>query len=123
MSTRTSAERLDLALDELLTGDRAAVPPDLRPLLETATKVRAALPPLPVGVRFEERLGARLGQGSGLAGGLAVIGALARHELRHPSRLVVTGAVSSAALGLGLTAIVVWRGARRHAVVPPTGEG
>jgi len=123
LSTRTPAERLDLALNELLTGDRAAVPADLRPLLETATRVRAALPQLPVAARFEERLAARLGQGSGLAGGLAVIATLARHELRHPSRMLVTGAVSSAALGIGVTAIVVLRSARRHAIEPRDREG
>ena len=119
---RTPAERLDLALDGLLTGSRAAVPADLRPLLETATKVRAALPPPPVGARFEERLAARLGQGSSLLGALAFVAALARHELRHPSRLLMTGAVSSATLGLFVAALVAWRSARRHGTEPSSRE-
>lgn len=122
MPTRTPAERLDQALDELLIDDQAAVAGDLRPLLETASKVRAALRPLPVAPRFEERLAARLLQGSSLAGGLGLIAAVARQELRHPSRALLTGAVSSAALGIGLTAIVVWRGSRRHPSEPSAGE-
>jgi hypothetical protein len=111
---RTRAERLDLALDDLLAGDRPGVEADLRPLVQTASLVHAALPPLPAATRFEERLAARLVEPPGLARAIAIIGSRTRQELRHPSRLLVTGAVSSAAVGVGVTALIAWRGSRRH---------
>jgi hypothetical protein len=42
---------------------------------------------------------------------------LLQRQLRHPARLLLTGAVSSAALGVGVTAYAVWRA--RH----PAGIG
>lgn len=114
MPTRTRAERLDLALDDLLAGGRPGVEADLRPLVETASLVHAALPPLPAATRFEERLAARLVERPSLAHAMASIGTRTRQELRHPSRLLLTGAVSSAAVGVGVTALMVWRGSRRQ---------
>ena len=119
MPTRTRAERLDEALEVLLTGNRSAVAADLRPLLETASRVHAALPPLPVAPRFEERLATRLERGDGVLGAAAAIGLLAWWELRHPSRTLLTGAASSAAVGAALTALLVWRASRRRPIIDP----
>ncbi len=122
MPTRTRAERLDLALDDLLAGTRPGVEADLRPLVETASLVHAALSPLPAATRFEERLAARLVERPGLAHAMASLGTRTRQELRHPSRLLLTGAVSSAAVGVGVTALMVWRGSRRQALAPGAEE-
>jgi hypothetical protein len=46
---------------------------------------------------------------------MAVIGDATRRELRHPGRILLTGAVSSAAVGVGVTLLALRRGARRHA--------
>ena len=106
------AERLDRALEQLGAGTLpgvAAATSGLdgggRSLLELADRLRAALPAPPVAPRFEARLGARLS------------GAAAHREpmawaLRHPGRLIVTGAVGSA-VGVGVTAYAVWRSSRR----------
>lgn len=108
MSDRPSlAERLDRAVDELLQG----VPPAAatasaglsvaqRPLVDAAAALRSSLAASLVGPRFEARLGARLS------------GAGAPWILRHPGRLIVTGAVGSA-VGVGVTAYAVWRSTRR----------
>jgi hypothetical protein len=93
----SEAERLDRAIDDVLVGARPAVDPQLRPLVEVATRLRVALTPPPVAPSFEARLSARLRP--------AVIGR---------GRLVATGAVGSAAIGLaGVTAYAVWRVAHR----------
>lgn len=104
----TLAERLDRAVDELLAGASpgaagaaAGLGAAERPLLSAADSLRAALGPSLVAPRFEARLGARL---AGVATSPWI--------LRHPGRLIVTGAVGSA-LGVGVTAYAVWRGARR----------
>ena len=105
------AERLDHALDRLGAGERPAVAAatvgltaDGRALVETADRVRAALPAPPVAPRFEARLGSQLS------------GATSRDPVawafRHPGRLLVTGAVGSA-VGVGVTAYAVWRSTRR----------
>src|SRR5687767_4479852 len=108
----SSAQRLDRAIDELLTGvpsGAAAAVAGLdggaRTPLDTADRVRLApgLPPGPP--RFEARLGARL---AGLAPGRDTM----PWALRHPGRLIVTGAVGSA-VGVGVTAYAVWRSTRR----------
>ncbi len=114
MPTRTRAERLDLALDDLLAGVRPGVDADLRPLVDTASLIHDALTPLPAATRFEERLAARLAGRRGIAHAMASLGTRTREELRHPSRLLVTGAASSAAVGIGVTALMVWRGSRRQ---------
>jgi hypothetical protein len=111
MSDQSStAERLDRAIDSLLDGaspGQAAATARLvgteRPLLRAAEALHAAIGAPLVSPRFEARLGARL---SG-AGSTPWI-------LRHPGRLIVTGAVGSA-VGVGVTAYAVWRSARRSA--------
>jgi len=123
VSTPTRAERLDRALDDLLAGAPPGVESDLRPLVRTASLVHAALGPLPAGSRFEERLEARLVEPPGLGHAMAAIGSRTREELRHPSRLLLTGAVSSAAVGAGVTALILWRGSRRHATAARSDEG
>ena len=104
----TPAERLDEAVDRLLSDQRPAVDGELLPLVDTATRLREALPLLPTGHAFESKLAARLAH----PGGLAALGEVPRRELQHPSRLLVTGAASAAAVGV--TALVVWRGTHRQ---------
>jgi hypothetical protein len=103
VSGPSPAERLDRALDALLAERPMVAEPALRTLVETAEKVRLALGPVPVSPRFEARLATRV--------------ARARHsswpDLHVPTWLLVTGAASSAALGVGVTAFAVWRGAHR----------
>jgi hypothetical protein len=117
MTAGSRAERLDLAIERLLAGERTVPDPALGPLLDVAALVRGALPPIPSGRTFERRLGARLaGSGASAKVGSAVgaIEAFARRELRHPRRILAAGAVSSAAVGVTVTAVAVWR-SRRHA--------
>ena len=64
--------------------------------------LRATLATSLVAPRFEARLGARLAG----VGGTPWI-------LRHPGRLIVTGAVGSA-VGVGVTAYAVWRSRSTH---------
>ncbi|HET6648675.1 MAG TPA: hypothetical protein VFH79_00805 [Candidatus Limnocylindria bacterium] len=104
----STAERLDRAIDHLLTGAPPAVaaataglPAPQRALVEAAASVRSALVASVVAPRFEARLGARL---SGAATSPWI--------LRHPGRLIVSGAVGSA-VGVGVTAYAVWRTTRR----------
>ncbi|HUF06396.1 MAG TPA: hypothetical protein VMP86_03295 [Candidatus Binatia bacterium] len=104
----TRAERLDHALGQLFDGAapgaaaaRAGLAAADHALLRTAASLRGTLAAPLVGPRFEARLGSRL---SG-AGGAPWI-------LRHPRRLIVTGAVGSA-VGVGVTAFAVWRSTRR----------
>ena len=107
------AERLDRALDAMV----AARPPEsgvagawagspIAPLVALATEVRAALPAPPVAPRFEERLGARLAAAATPRPPLA-------WAFGSPGRRIVTGAVGSAAVGVGITAFAVWRHGRR----------
>lgn len=96
------AERLDRAVDQLLSGGGMSPLAD-RALLDTAASVRAALPVPVVSSRFEARVGTRLAATSPPAIAWA---------LRHPGRLIVTGAVGSA-VGVGVTAFAVWRSTRR----------
>ncbi len=113
----TRAERLDRAVDALLA-DRPAAPPvdpGLRPLVDLATALRSALLPVPAGSRLEARLAARLASRPALSDPIHAFGELARRELRNRSRVLVAGAVSSAAVGVGVTAYAVWhRSARRR---------
>lgn len=103
------AVRLDRAVDDLFAGApprvaaaAAGVGTEHRSLVDVAATLRAGLGGSVIGPRFEARLGARL--------------AAAAHApwiLRHPGRLIVTGAVGSA-VGVGVTAYAVWRSARRQ---------
>lgn len=108
LPTRTPAERLDAAVDEVLTGHRPAVSPELTPLVDAASLVRSALAPLPAGTRFEAQLAWRLTHPGTVAW-------LVSRSLRHPARLLISGAISSVVVGIGLTLIAMRRGSRRHA--------
>lgn len=112
----STAERLDRAVDGILDGlspriaaASAGTDRPTRALVELAGALRSTLAPPPVGRRFEARLGARLAAQP------------ARDPvawaLRHPGRLIVTGAVGSA-VGVGVTAYAVWRSSRRASGVP-----
>jgi len=118
---RTPAERLDHALNGLPDGDLPPGDPELRSLLQTALLLERSLAPVPVSDRFEEALATRLVQRGLLARNLRVLGAVTSRELRHPSRLVLTGAVSSAAVGC-LAALALWRGTRRTGSHRPRGH-
>ena len=89
--------------------------PELAPLLDAASVVRSALGPLPAGSRFEERLASRLASHGPMGDLMAALGDALRRELRHPGRILLTGAVSSAAVGVGVTLFALRRVARRHA--------
>lgn len=115
MTTTTIAERLDRAVDDVLAGTAPGTAAALagldahRSLVEIAGRLRSALPSPPVAPRFESLLGMKL-----------ATAALPRDPmswaLRHPGRLIVTGAVGSA-VGVGVTAYAVWRSTRRPATV------
>ena len=98
---RSAATALDAAIDALIAGTRPVAEPTLRPLVDTAATLRAALPVVPVSQLFEERLARRL---AGTPG-------------PWPRRALVLGAVGSAAAAslAGLTAYAVWRAGHRHA--------
>ena len=66
MSTGSQAERLDRAVDQLLSGSRPAADRSLEPLLDAASLVRAAMPPIPAAEDFESRLAGRIEQGKRL---------------------------------------------------------
>ena len=114
-STPSVAVRLDRAIDLLLGGEpvaRASAVAGLdasrRSLVERAELLRRSLPIPPVAPRFEARLGARLAMPAATRDPVA-------WALRHPGRLIVTGAVGSA-VGVGVTAYAVWRTRRSTAV-------
>ncbi len=112
-TTPSVAERLDAAVTMIVDGadptaaaSIADVPQEERRLARTAGTLRHGLAQPPVAPRFEARLGARLAEA-------------ATHDhdrlawaRRHPGRLIVTGAVGSAA-AVGVTAYAVWRSTRR----------
>ncbi|MDQ4035527.1 MAG: hypothetical protein M3153_06315 [Chloroflexota bacterium] len=111
----SAAERLDHALDGLLDGApprvaaaTAGLATDGHPLVTLAEHLRAALVTPPVAPRFEARLGTRLATAGPTSSSRDAVG----WALRHPGRLIVTGAVGSA-VGVGVTAYAVWRSSRR----------
>ena len=73
----------------------------MAPLLEAAELVRAALPPIPGGEALDARLLSHITQRRRVNEAVDAVGAFARRELRHPGRILITGAVSSAAVGWG----------------------
>ena len=87
--------------------------------------LRHALTPLPAGIRFEARLASRLASPSPVAQMIAALTDATRRELRHPGRILITGAVSSAAVGVGVTVLARRRGSRRGASggTDPNGKG
>lgn len=107
----SAAERLDRAVDGILEGlspklaaASFGIDATSRPLVELANELHATLLPPPVGTRYEARLGARLAT--------QPVRDPVAWALRHPGRLIVTGAVGSA-VGVGVTAYAVWRSSRR----------
>ena len=106
----TRAVRLDRAVDALLAGRSVALPvdPGLRRLVDLAAALHETLLPVPAGSRLEARLAARLAGRPALGEGLRALGERARRELLSRERLLVAGAVSSAAVGVGVTAYAVW---------------
>jgi hypothetical protein len=106
MTTRSTPERLDEAVDHVLAGERPVVEAELRPLLDVAVRVADALRPLPAGRRFEAELAHRL---SGDPARWRV-----PREIVTPGRLIAAGALSSAAVGVTVTAYAVWRSSRRQ---------
>ncbi|HET8586698.1 MAG TPA: hypothetical protein VFM74_02365 [Candidatus Limnocylindria bacterium] len=105
------AERIDAAVSELLAGRRPhTLAADQTAIAEVATLVQAALPPIPPGLAFEDRLAERL-RDRGVVDALRRRAVAARRQLT-PARLIAAGAVSSAAVGVTLA---VWAGARRTA--------
>ncbi len=110
--TPSFAERLDRAVDLVLTGTgapasaaSAGLDDDGRELADAASRIRTALPVPPVAAGFESRLAARLAEAERSRDSLV------SWAFRHPGRLIVTGAVGSA-VGVGVTA-AVWRSTRR----------
>ncbi|MEP6807792.1 MAG: hypothetical protein ABI978_04255 [Chloroflexota bacterium] len=89
--------------------------PELAPLVDAAAVLRSALAPLPAGTRFEARLGSRLAADGPIAQIVAAVGDATRRELHHPGRILITGAVSSAAIGVGFTVLAMRRVSRRQA--------
>ena len=113
MNAPTPAEQLDDSVEQLLTGRMPQAPSGLRPLVDTASLLTRALAVVPAGQRFDERLRARLAFTNPLLRAADAVGDFTMRELRQPRHLLAAGAVSSAAVGVGVTAFVVWRGSRR----------
>jgi hypothetical protein len=91
------------------------VGPELAPLVDAASLLRSALAPLPAGTRFEARLASRLAAPGPVAQIMAAVGDATRREMHHPGRILITGAVSSAAVGVGFTVLAIRRASRRQA--------
>ncbi|MEO8246487.1 MAG: hypothetical protein ABI622_05125 [Chloroflexota bacterium] len=105
---RTPADRLDAAVDALLAGERAPGDAGLRAAISVAELLRTTLTPIPPGARFQAALGERIhGARFGERTLRAVTGTTR-------GRLIAAGAVSSAAVGVGVTAFAVWRTSRRQ---------
>jgi hypothetical protein len=113
MNTGTPAERLDLALDELLAGSRPSGDRSIAPLLDAAARVREAMPPIPAGSRLDSRMLNRLEERRRVSEAMEALGRAAQRELRHPVRILAAGAVSTAAVGVTVTAVAVWRARRQ----------
>lgn len=115
MPTRSTPERLDAAVEALLSGQQPLVSDELRPLVATAALAADALRPIPAGARFESRLAGRLAHEGAVRRAADALSSLTRRELAHPGRLLAAGAVSTAAVGVTVTAFAMWRSTRRHA--------
>jgi hypothetical protein len=114
MPTRSPAERLDAAVDLLLAGEPPLVDAELRPLVSAAALTANALHPMPAGARFEARLADRLAHEGPVRRAADVVADITRRGLSHPGRLLAAGAVSTAALGVTVTALAMWRSTRHH---------
>jgi len=115
MPTRSPAERLDEAVDLLLAGEPPVVDVELGPLVSAAALTADARHPIPAGARFEARLAVRLAHPGPVLRAADAISDLTRRGLSHPGRLIAAGAVSTAALGVTVTALAMWRSTRHHA--------
>jgi hypothetical protein len=115
MPRRSVAERLDDAVESVLEGQPPTVESDLRPLVAVAAVTADALRPIPPSARFEARLAARLGQEGAVRRAADRVTSFTRRELAQPGRLLAAGAVSTAAVGVTVTAFAVWRSARHPA--------
>jgi len=114
MPSRSTAERLDDAVETLLAGEQPLVEPELRPLLHVAQLAADALRPIPTASRFEARLAGRLAHEGMVRRAAGAVSSFTRRELSQPGRLLAAGAVSTAAVGVTVTAFAVWRSARQH---------
>lgn len=114
MPSRSAAERLDEAVESVLAGVRPPIDAELRPLLDVAELAADALRPLPAADRFEARLAGRLANEGMVRRAADAVSSFTRRELSQPSRLIAAGAVSTAALGVTVTAFAVWRSGRHH---------
>jgi len=94
------------------------VGPELEPLVDAASAIHSALPPVPAGLRFEVRLATRLSSSSSVPPLLTALAERTRRELRHHARFIITGAVSSIALGVGVGMLAHRRGTLRRADAP-----
>jgi hypothetical protein len=115
MPARTVADRLDEAVDGVLSRAPRERDADLGSLLRTAELLRDALPPIPAGAAFRGRLAAQLGEPNPVLRIAGRAGDIARRGLHDRGRLIAAGAVSSAAVGMTVTAVALWLTARRHA--------
>ena len=97
LTTATPAERLDQALDRLLAGARPVTDPALGRLLRTGEALAAQLRPMPAGERFSAHVRDRLARPGAVARVTDMVADLARR--RRASWMLVTGAVSTAAVG------------------------
>jgi hypothetical protein len=113
MTSGSPAERLDVALDQLLAGGRPRADGSITPLLDAAALVREAMPPIPAGSRFDSRMLGRLEDRGRVTGAVEALGRAALRELRHPARILAAGAVSTAAVGVTVTAVAFWRWRRQ----------
>lgn len=114
MTTRSTPERLDEAVDMLLTGARPVVDPALRPLVAVAETLARSLRPVPASPRFEAALARRLAANDWVERAGNRVSTLVRQATERPGRLIAAGAVSSAAVGVTVTAFFAWRSTRRH---------
>ena len=115
MPARTVADRLDEALDGVLARAPHERDADLGSLLRAAELLRDALPPIPAGAVFEGRLASQLAEQNPVLRIAGRAGDLARRGLHDRGRLIAAGAVSSAAVGVTVTAVAVWLTSRRNA--------
>lgn len=109
VTSHSQAERLELAVEQLMAGNRPVADRAMAPLLEAAELVRAAMPPIPGGDALDARLLAQITQRRRMNAAVDALEAFARRELQHPGRLIAAGAVSSAAVGVTVTAVAFWR--------------
>ncbi len=95
-------------MSALLAGSSDALPPNLAAELATARAVRAGLPPVPAGARFDADLARRLFAHRS-ADGTARLDDRLTGFVKHHQRLVLTGALGSVVVSTASVAVVAWR--------------